>query len=180
MADGAWEFGGIRKLNYSRRNRKQHVWEKPLMKLRSLFYLFLMMVFLGMAGVACGGSSDPADFGDLPTFSGATRIEPGANAFADLLADTMQSTAEEENTRTELRTYSVPDGVTWSEVEGFYTSELSDSDWELQSDLSQSNEFLSVAGWTRGSGGDEQALLIGFTADPLGGENFLILALLSE
>ena len=80
----------------------------------------------------------------------------------------------------EVELYTSPEGATWNDVKAFYDSQLSDTDWELDESLSQSNDVINMAGWTRGSGSNEQALLVGYTADPLGSDSFIIVVLLTE
>ena len=150
------------------------------MRSRRLFYLAFPLLLLVLLGLACGGSSEPVTFSDLPVYSGATAIRAGDNAFADLMAELMQGAATSEEASTEVDIYTAPAGTTWNDVLAFYTDELNDTDWESDTSLAQTSDAISMAGWTRGGGANEQALLVGHASDPLSGSPFIIVVLLSE
>jgi hypothetical protein len=149
------------------------------MKTRLIWYPALLLILLALILVACGGG-DSVSFGDIPVYEGAVAIEPGQNDFADLVANLMSDASSTEDATSDVELYTAPEGTTWDDIKAYYDGELSDTDWESDTSLSQSNEAVSIAGWTRGSGGSEQALLIGHTADPLSSNAFIIVVLLTE
>ena len=148
------------------------------MKTPKASFFVLLLIVLALIVAACGGESVP--FEDVPIYEGATAIEPGQNEFADLIANLMSDASTTEEATADIELYIAPEGTTWDDIQAFYDGQLSDTDWEPDASLSQSNEAVSMTGWTRGSGANEQALLVGHTVDPLGADAFIIVVLLTE
>ena len=149
------------------------------MKTRNVLHSALPLILLALLLVACGGG-DSVSFSDVPVYTEAVAIEPGQNEFADLVADLMSDASAAEEATSEVELYTAPEGTTWDDIKAFYDGQLNDTDWESDASLNQSNEAVSIAGWTRGSGTNEQALLVGHTIDPLGSDAFIIVVLLTE
>ncbi len=146
---------------------------------RKKFQLLLPLFALMLAALACGGSS-PVTIDEIPVFPGATALQSGESPMADQLAQVVAESAGEEDVRSDIRLYSVPAGTTWEQIREYYTSELSGTDWEQDTQLDQNSEFFQSMGWTRGSLSSEQALVVGFTQDPFSGDSILMISLFSE
>jgi hypothetical protein len=145
---------------------------------RKNFTLFLPILVLLLAALACGGS-DPVTMADIPVFTDAVQMEAGQSTMADLVADSLQQTAGQEGISTETLIYGVPAGTTWDSIKSFYSGQLG-GDWTEDSELAESAEGFQTTGWTRGGLASEQALVVALVDDPLAGQSFLIVGLFSE
>jgi hypothetical protein len=145
---------------------------------KTLVSLILVGILAATLTAACG--TEPVSLSDVPVYPGAQPMDRGQNEFADQMVDAIKESSGKENVATELKLYSLPVGETWSDVTGFYSTELADSDWQAQQDLTEESEIFNSLGWTRGGGASEQALVVGHIADVTGDGAFLILMLFSE
>jgi hypothetical protein len=148
-------------------------------------FVFLLGTLVLLWALACGGSSaTPVAMGDVPVYSGAAPVERGGNVMVDAIVESLEESAgdmaSEGGATIETDLYSLPAGATWADVKGFYNAELGDTDWEPEPEFTDESEAFSSVGWTRGSGANEQALLVMYVADPLEGGAFLVTMLLSE
>lgn len=150
------------------------------MTYRSMLYLVLLLIGPSLAIAACSGGNQLVRFTDLPVYPQAAEIQPGEDPFADLVIDLMTGGSESESASTEVTIASLPEGTSWNQVFAFYTNELQGTDWQDDTSLSQSSESMSMAGWTRGSGANEQALLVGHAIDPQSDRPLAIVVLISE
>lgn len=128
--------------------------------------------------VACGGG-EPATMASLPAFPEATELQPGENAMADTVAESLKSSVG-GNLRSEVKLYSLPAAATWDEVRAFYADALQGGDWQASAELDSSTEAINTAGWQRGSLSSEQVLILGYMPPLLGGGPVLIVSLFSE
>lgn len=146
-----------------------------MIKTRTLLFPILVLV---LAALACGGA-DPVTMDELGVFPGASPVEEG-NLVAESLAESIREGAGSEAVDVDVRTYRLPGGTAWEEVSLFYTSQTAGGDWTAAADLTQSSEFVSTLGWTRGGLMAPQAFVVAFTPDPLGGPPYLVQMLFSE
>lgn len=143
----------------------------------SLFGLGMLMLFWALA---CGGSSaTPAAMTDVPVYSGATPMELGDNPMVDTIVDSVEESAGEMGSiETEL--YTLPAGTSWADVKSFYSAEFADTDWESEPEFTDESETFNSVGWTRGSGAQEQAILVMYVAGILDDGALLVTMLISE
>ncbi len=141
--------------------------------------MFLALVALIAAAIACGGSAR-VTIDDIATFPSAQTLATGQSTIADLLAESIAQSAGQEGVQAETRLYSLPAGTPWADVKSFYTEQAANRDWTSQAELTQESAAASTIGWTRGGLASEQALVIAFAEDPFTGEPFLVIILFSE
>lgn len=127
---------------------------------------------------ACG--AEPVVMGDVPVYPGTEALPPGENDMADQMANLIRESAGGEGLVTDVNLYTLPAEASWDDVRGFYEGELEGTDWEPAPELAQESEVFNSVGWSRGGGANEQALVVGYVADPFGESAFLILGLFSE
>jgi hypothetical protein len=138
-----------------------------------LVVLGLMLVLVG-----CGGG-EPATAASLPSFPGASTLEPGSNPMVDTMVDTM-TTSVGDQASVETTAYTLPADAEWEAIKQFYTDELADTDWTSSPEMETENEVISVIGWQRGGMASEQVLMVGYMPPLLGSEPVLIVSLFSE
>jgi hypothetical protein len=147
-------------------------------------FVFLLGALVLLWALACGGSSAaPVAMADVPVYSGAAPVERGGNVMVDAIVESLEESAGDmasEGGAIETGLYSLPAGATWADVKSFYDAELADTDWEPEPEFTDESEAFSSTGWTRGSGANEQALLVMVVADPLEGGAYMVTMLLSE
>jgi hypothetical protein len=145
---------------------------------RKSFKLFLPLLVLMLAALACGGS-EPITVADVPVFEGANPIKEGQSTVAEAVVTALESSADQEGVTAEATVYSVPDGKTWDDIKNFYGSQLG-SEWKADDQLTQTEEGFNTAGWTRGGLASEQALIVAWVNDPIVKKDFMVLVLFSE
>jgi hypothetical protein len=143
----------------------------------SVFFFGILVLLWAMA---CGGTATPVSMGDIPVYPGATSAEAGEGTLVGIVIDTMEETAGTEDINLESKVYALPADATWSDVKSFYTDEIADTDWKATEEFAQETEGFSSIGWERGSGANEQVLVIALVTDPLEGGTFVIIMLFSS
>ena len=103
------------------------------------------LLIAGLLGALAGCGSAPVTFADLPVHPAVSPLERGANAMADSLAASMESSLAERGS-VEIRLYRVPEDVIWEEIDGFFTESLSESDWKPADELRQESAAVIKAG----------------------------------
>jgi hypothetical protein len=137
----------------------------------------LLVVSMLVALAGCG--APPMALADIPAPPEAAPLARGENALADTLASSLENALGQRGTL-ELKLYSVPAGLSWQQVDGFYATALASSDWRPADELRNESAALSTAGWTRGGLTSEQGLAVGYAPDVVGDGAFMIVALFSE
>jgi hypothetical protein len=146
-----------------------------MLKLLSFAFLAILVVLFA---AAC--SPEPIPLADVPVYPGATPIALGQNETVDELARVIERSSGSEGVTVEVKLYTLPQDTAWDALVSYYDGELAGSDWRLEQDLSNESDVFSTRGWGRGSGSNEQALVVGYVADPVVGDAFLILGLYTE
>lgn len=148
------------------------------MKLHRTILTFVLTALVLLAVAGCG--TEPVSIGDIPVYPGAEPMERGQNAMADELADVIKESSGGEGVNVDINLYSLPSDTTWEDIKGYYNGEIASTDWQTEADLGTESEVFSTIGWSRGGGASEQALVVGYVADILGGGAFMIVGLFSE
>lgn len=143
----------------------------------SVFFFGIMVLLWAMA---CSETATLVSMGDIPVYPGVTSAEAAESTLVGIVIDTMEETAGEEDVNLESKVYALPADATWSDVKSFYTDEIADTDWEATGEFAQETEGFSSIGWERGSGANEQVLVIALVTDPFEGRAFLIIMLFSS
>lgn len=147
---------------------------------KKVFIVSLSVLVLALA-LACGGGGTPVSMSDIPVYDGATPTATGDDPLVDMVIESMEEAVAGENITMETKAYALPDGVTWSDVKGFYTDELEGTDWKSADELSdESVEEFKTIGWQRGGMSSEQLLVVGYLPDLFGDGATLIVMLFSE
>lgn len=146
-----------------------------MLKLLSLACLAIVVVLFA---ASCG--PQPVSLADVPVYPGATPMGLGQNEMVDELAGIIERSSGSEGVNVEVELYALPQNTAWDALKNYYDGELASSDWELEQDLGNESDVFSTRGWGRGSGSNEQALVVGYIADPVIGNAFLILGLYTE
>jgi hypothetical protein len=131
-----------------------------------------------LVAVACGAK--PVLIDALPVYAGAQPMERGQNNLADSVANAMQQSADEQGLSAEFRLFSLPVGTTWDDVKNFYDRETARLDWKPESAMAVEGEAFQAAGWSRGTGDNQQALVVGYVPDVTGEGAFAILGLFAK
>ena len=145
---------------------------------RKKLMIFLPMVALFVAALACGGSN-PVTMTDLPVVESAVKVEAGQSTMADVVVEALKESVGQEGVTAETAMYSLPADTSWDTIKRFYTSNLG-SDWTEDAALSETQEGFTSSGWTRGSFASKQALVIALVDDPFAEQRFLVVVLFSE
>ncbi|MGD8488851.1 MAG: hypothetical protein PVJ23_10320 [Anaerolineae bacterium] len=140
--------------------------------------VLLLVVLVSVLLAGCG--TEPVPASSIPVYPGADAIAHGENEMVDQLAEIIQESAGDEGVGVEINLYRLPEGAAWTDVKAFYQNEIAGEEWVLEQNLSNESDVFSTIGWSRGSGASEQALIVGYIADVLGGQGFLITGLFSE
>jgi hypothetical protein len=150
------------------------------MRRQNRIFLFGLGTLVLLWALACGGSSaTPAAVTDVPVYSGATPMELGDNPLVDTIVDSVEESAGDMGSiETEL--YALPAGTSWADVKSFYSAQLADTDWESEPEFADESETFNSVGWTRGSGAQEQALLVMYVAELLDDGALMVTMLISE
>lgn len=148
------------------------------MKLHKTVLTFVLAALILLAVAGCG--TEPVSISDIPVYPGAESMAPGQNEMADGLADVIQESSGGEGVNVDIKLYSLPADTTWEDIKSYYNGEMAGTDWKTEADLGNESEVFSTIGWSRGGGASEQALIVGYVADILGGDAFMIVGLFSE
>ena len=97
--------------------------KKAVFDLKSIAVLSAAVLVL----TACGGSP-PVSIADLPTFAGATALQPGASTIATTLKNN-ETQAAAMGQKIEQKAFQLPKGTAWDAVKGFYTEQLKAKGW---------------------------------------------------
>jgi hypothetical protein len=124
---------------------------------------------------ACGGAQ-PVPFSALPNYPAAAELQPGQNAAADSIADSMRS-ALSEGLEGEIRTYELPPNTTFAQVQSFFGAQLTDTDWGVNEALTTDTEAFSTIGWQRGREDSQQVLMLGYMPPVLDAAPLLFVSL---
>ena len=115
--------------------------KKAVFDLKSIAVLSAAVLVL----TACGGSP-PVSIADLPTFAGATALQPGASTIATTLKNN-ETQAAAMGQKIEQKAFQLPKGTAWDAVKGFYTEQLKAlGRWALLGELSLGGELRPVPG----------------------------------
>jgi hypothetical protein len=143
------------------------------MKRLSVLIVLLSTLFVG----ACGGAQ-PVPFSALPSYPAAAELQPGQNAMADSIADSMRS-ALNEGLNGEIRAYELPANTTFAEVQSYFGAQIADSDWAANEALTTDTEAFSTIGWQRGRDDSQQVLMLGYVPPILDAAPLLFVSLFS-
>jgi hypothetical protein len=138
----------------------------------SLALLVLLLI------AACG--AQPIAIDQVPVYPGAQPMERGQNTLADSVADAMRQSAGEQGLNTQFRFFALPGGTTWDDVKGFYSDEMASAGWTPESALNVEGGAFQAIGWSRGSGNNQQALMVAYVSDVTGEGAFAIAGLFSK
>jgi hypothetical protein len=136
---------------------------------------------------ACGGK--PAALSDIPSYPGATELQPGESRLADTLAQNNQADTALRGQlgvggKTEQKGYSLPSDASWDQVKGFYEEQLKAGGWGTNSMVSsimeqanQGNDMFRTANWQK----DKQNVTVIMLTSPVdAGVKELIISLSSQ
>jgi hypothetical protein len=144
-------------------------------KVVSRVLLVLPIVLLLMA---CGAR--PVLIDDLPVYPAAVPMELGQNSLADSVTTTMQQSATEQGLSAQFRLFGLPAGVTWDDVDNFYTQELAHLDWKPEPAMDVTGDTFQAAGWSQGTGDKQEALMVGYVPDVTGEGAFAFVGLFAR
>jgi ABC-type glycerol-3-phosphate transport system substrate-binding protein len=151
---------------------------RKTMKVYKMVLMFILSTLILLAVAGCG--TEPLLMSDIPVYPGAESMARGQNEMADSLADVIKESSGGEGVDVEIDLYSLPPDTTWEDIKGYYNGEIADTDWQVEAELGNESEVFSTIGWSRGGGASEQALIVGYVADIIGGDAFMIVGLFSE
>jgi len=77
---------------------------------------------------ACGGSA-PVSIADLPTYTGATALQPGNSPIATTLKNN-ETQAASMGQKLEQKAFSLPKDATWDKITAFYSEQLKAKGWK--------------------------------------------------
>ena len=125
--------------------------------------LLALGFMLAMLLVAC--NSAPRTVDTPPAFPGATELEEGENAMADLMATTLRefTTVEAD---IDITTYALPEDGTWEAVRTHYADAFAGSDWSVNESLAMEYDNFRSHGWRRGAPGQGEVFVISYVLDP--------------
>lgn len=141
--------------------------------------MFVVLALFALTALAACGGSPPVTFSTIPTFDGATELQPGQNSLADTVAESMKGAVGDQLTA-DFKLYELPPGTSWDAVQSFYTEQLGSTDWKAATEMSTETEAFNTVGWQRGSLASEQVLMVGYMPEMLGNAPVLIVTLFSE
>ena len=78
---------------------------------------------------ACGGGPAPLSMADLPTYAGATELQPGNSPIATTLRNNEQQAAA-MGQKIEQKAFGLPKDATWDKLIGFYKEQLAAKGWK--------------------------------------------------
>jgi hypothetical protein len=128
--------------------------------------------------VAC--AAQPVAISDVPVYPGAEPLEPEENSLAGKVLEAMKASAEEQGLSARLDFYTLPDDATWEDVVVFYDGELAGTDWKPAPDLDSESATFKGTGWSRGSGNNEQSLVVNYVSEIPTEGSFLLVGLFSR
>lgn len=112
-------------------------------------------------------------------FTGAEPVDAGSSIVAGTLISSIEQGMANQNLKSTVNLYRLPAGATWDAVKEFYNGQVA-GDWKSVAELTQEAGMVNIIGWQRGGAASEQVLIAGQAADPVSGDNFLVLGLFSE
>jgi hypothetical protein len=136
----------------------------------------LIALMVGSILVSACGGAQPVPFSALPSFPAAVELQPGQNAMADSIADSMRS-ALNEGLEAEIRTYELPADTTFAEVQSYFGAQMTDGDWAVNEALTTETETFSTVGWQRGRDASQQVLMLGYVPPILDAAPLLFVSL---
>lgn len=145
--------------------------------MRQLLIVILLIWGVLMLG-ACGGAP-PVTFSALPSYPAAAELQPGQNAAADAIADSMRS-ALSADLNGEIRAYELPADTTFDQVQSYFSSQIGESDWAVNEALASDTEAFSTVGWQRGRDASQQVLMLGYVPPVLDAAPLLFVSLFSH
>jgi hypothetical protein len=151
------------------------LWEEKTMRTISKASLALFVLLLV---AACG--AQPIAVDQVPVYPGAQPMERGQNTLADSVADAMRQSAGEQSLNAQFRFFALPGGTTWDNVKSFYSDELTKAGWSPESAMDIQGGAFQAVGWSRGSGNNQQALMVAYVSDVTGEGAFAIAGLFSK
>ena len=89
---------------------------------------FAVMSAAAVILTACGGAP-PVTIADLPTYAGATVLQPGNSPIATTLKNN-ETQAAAMGQKIEQKAFNLPGDATWDKVIGFYTEQLKTRGWK--------------------------------------------------
>jgi hypothetical protein len=101
------------------------------MQMKSSFNVRVMAVSVASAILlaACGGAPAPVSVADLPTYAGASQLQPGNSPIATTLKNNEQQAAA-TGQKIEQKAFSLPKDATWDKLIAFYGNELKAKGWK--------------------------------------------------
>jgi hypothetical protein len=144
---------------------------------KPISYVTLVLLVL-LSAVACGAK--PALIDDLPVYPGAQTMERGQNSLADSVADAMQQSAGEQGLNAQFRFFTLPLDATWDGVKSYYDREMQGLNWKSEPSMAVEGGSFQAAGWSRGTGDSQQALVVGYVPDVSGEGAFAVLGLFGK
>ena len=78
---------------------------------------------------ACGSAPAPVTMADLPTYSGATELQPGNSPIATTLKNNEQQAAA-MGQKIEQKAFTLPKDATWDKLIAFYGEQLKAKGWK--------------------------------------------------
>jgi hypothetical protein len=153
-------------------------YKEELTIMRKLVLSLFPALLILLSVVACGAK--PVTIDELPVYPGAVAIESGQNSLADSLAQAMQQSAGEQGLQAHFRFFSVPAGTSWDDVKSFCSGEMQGLGWNPESSMAIEEGPFLAAGWSHGSGNNQQAFVVGYVPDVSGEGAFIVLGLFGQ
>ncbi len=152
--------------------------------------LSLLTIALGLmiALTACGGSAPAMTIDTVPTYPGATALDPKEDAIAATLAQNTQQSAAMSaqlgvSGQVDQKGFSLPKDATWDQVKAFYDDKLKSSGWSSNSlidgvmeQANQDNDMFQIANWQH----NKQNLSVMVLTDPTDQDKKILMLSLSS
>ena len=149
------------------------------MKRHKVSIISLSILILALA-LACGGGGTPVPMSDIPVYSDAEPIADVDDSFeASMVIGSMEAAFAGEDVTLDTQAYSLASDTTWNDVKSFYTDNIS-GDWKAEDEFTDEGEDFNSLGWHRGSGANEQVLLIAYVPGIFEEGTTLVVLLISE
>ncbi len=136
----------------------------------------LCVLVLGALIVSACGGAQPVAFSAVPSYPAAAELQPGQNAMADSIAESMRS-ALHEDLNGEIRAYELPADTTFANVQSYFGAQISNGDWAVNEALNTDTEAFSTVGWQRGRADSQQVLMLGYVPPILDAAPLLFVSL---
>lgn len=146
------------------------------MQRQALGSVMALVLLLGLGSCALARVS----IGSVPVYPEAKGLTTEQHNLAGQVLQALTASAEERGMSYKFRLYSLPEGATWDSVTAYYTRELAGTDWQPAPELNSHSDVFAGLGWTRGSAGSEQSLLVVYVPELLHDGAYLVMGVLTE